>query len=471
MEVRPAKKQNILLSFARAYLQSYAFPFVTAAFMVMCYYLSLDMLAMYYIVIFGLAILLLLDDITPFLTIILFLNVFISYDNSPAPFAGWSDYYFRPANLSQIVVFVVLLLSGAAYRLIRSIIMHEFKPTPAFFGLCGLSAAFLLNGIFVKPYTPLNLLYGLIQAGVYLGIFAVFKDNIRITARTYRLVAVNFMALSALLCVELVVQYLTADYLFIDGSLYRNAIVFGWGVYNALGMLLLFCVPSALYLASELKHGWLLTAYSLLLAIACFASLSRQAMLGIFVIYPLSLGFFLFGKKGKRLVPHIMVLGVAALLGLMLLFMKHTAIFGILRQIFANLVVDGELNGSGRMELYLAAVRDFNAAPIFGKGFFGSDLSDYTVNQSGLNFVPIFYHNTLFQLLGACGGVGFIAYVIHRAQTVYSLFGNFNKHRYFLGVTILTVLVVSLVDIHMFNILPTLIYSTMVAFLIKSEKA
>ena len=80
------------------------------------------------------------------------------------------------------------------------------------------------------------------------------------------------------------------------------------------------------------------------------------------------------------------------------------------------------------------------------------------------------YHNTVFQLLGSCGIIGLAAYVFHRVQTVISFFKNPTLERVYIAVTIITLLVLNLLDNHLFYMLPTLVYSTLLAAYIKAEE-
>ena len=80
-------------------------------------------------------------------------------------------------------------------------------------------------------------------------------------------------------------------------------------------------------------------------------------------------------------------------------------------------------------------------------------------------------HNTILQLLSSCGIVGLIAYLIHRTQTVISFFRKITLQRSFIALTILSILVISLFDNHIFNIFPTIIYGALTAIFEKSEKS
>jgi O-antigen ligase len=80
------------------------------------------------------------------------------------------------------------------------------------------------------------------------------------------------------------------------------------------------------------------------------------------------------------------------------------------------------------------------------------------------------YHNTFVQLLATSGIIGLATYVVHRASTVVSFVKNINYQRIYLALCILSLLIVNLFDNHLFYLFPTLIYSSLVAILVNSER-
>ena len=124
-------------------------------------------------------------------------------------------------------------------------------------------------------------------------------------------------------------------------------------------------------------------------------------------------------------------------------------------------------NGGNRVALWQRAWEDFLKAPVFGVGFYY--LKDLDAGFVGLDIIPKMYHNTVLQMLGACGVVGIGAYLFHRVQTVMSFLKTINQERIYLAITICGLLFVSLFDNHMFYIFPTIIYVGLVGLLKISE--
>ena len=448
-------------------LASKFFPFATAAVNLLCYYLGLDLVMIYYTAVVGVLILVLCDDLSPLISVFLFMNVMISKQHSPSYTTGGSQYYFQTAVLAQIIVLICAVVAGAVYRITKTFVKKKFKPTPTFYGLCALAAALILNGIFSENYKPLDIMYGAFMAFFFLGIFVLMKDNVKPGKELYERIAFAFIALSAVLLIELAVTYATTENLISDGNINRNLIMFGWGIYNTYGMLMTMCIPAALFLAARYKHGYLFTAYSIILLAAAVLCMSRQSMLASPVIFLICVIILL--VKGKYRLQNLIICGVAIAVAAVLTGVFHTKVEKFLAGIFSNIKVGGELDGSSRASLWSTAFLNFLSAPVFGSGFY-VDLPQ-ALPMVGLDIIPPMYHNTFMQLLGACGIAGLLAYVVHRIQTVISFLKNITLERTYIAITILALLIISIVDNHMFYLFPTIVYSSLLSVLIKSEKA
>lgn len=461
-KIKNSKPVNILKSI----LSSKYFPFAGAAVMILCYYLSLDIVAIYYIGVTGVLTLLLLDDITPVISSFLFICVFSSLKNTPFLLTGaGSDYYFRPEILGQIIFIAVLFISSALYRFVLVAIKKQFKVTPVFIGMCALCAVLLLNGVFAKNYDVKNLVFGGLMTVCILGVYIIFKDSIKLTEKSFEYIAFAFLALSALLIIELFVIYVTKKDIFIDGKINRGAIVFGWGVYNTYGLYIIMCIPAVTYLAAKKKYGFGFTVYSLFVVAAAVLCCSRQAMVGAAVIYPLCLVILL--VKGKNRIANLIVIGATTVAGIILACIFSKQIYAFIKEIMENIIVNGTLNGSGRWSIWQEALCYFEASPLFGAGFF---VKFEHWKDTGNGILPHLCHNTVLQLMCSCGVVGIIAYAVHRVQTVICFFKNVTPERTFIALAVLGMLLLSLLDTHLFNILPTILYSFFMAVLDKSQK-
>ncbi len=438
------------------------FPFITAALSLLNYYTGLDIFYIYYFCITGTLILLISDDSTPLISNLILMAVMISRKNSTMPLMGGSAYYSSSVILTQIIILLSIHILALIYRLAKTIKQGNFKFTPIFFGLCAFAAVLLLNGLFSDGYKPKNLLYGLIMAACFLGVFAAMKDNVNCSKESFINVAYSFVALSGVLLIELLVTYLTTEGIIENGTIQRTKLVFGWGTYNQAGMMHLICLPPILFLAGKQKYGYLFSVYALAATAGTIFTMSRQAMLGLIIILPLCVIILIITGRNRLaniIIAALALLGLAVILGV--LWSKILLFFESLKSSFET--------GSGRTLLWKQMFANFKSAPFLGVGFYVR--YDGYSGQSGLGFLPHMCHNTVFELLGACGICGLIAYVAHRIQTIICYFKNVTPERTFIAITVLAILILSLLDNHIFNIFPTIIYSCFIAMLVKSEKA
>lgn len=455
-------KRSKALDIIKNVLSSKFLPFATAAVFLATYYLGWDIVAVYYLGIVTILILLLLEDITPVISQLLFFNFFVSLKSVQAGSADGYAYYSQTAILAQMIAIGVLAIAAALYRLILTCVKKKFRVTPVFLGLCALSVAFLLNGIGSEYSTPKNLMFGFVMSALILGIFSVVKDNIVIDKSFFEKIAYGFIALSVLLLVELTVAYATYEDLFVDGVINRGALFFGWGGYNHYGLMIVMCLPSAVYIAGIHKYGYLFTAYSFIVFVASLMCCSRQAMVVAIVIFPICLIVLL--VKGKYRIPNLCITAAAVAAGIVLICIFREKFIIAIKAIFDNVFVNGELNGSGRWRIWKEALKYFSENPILGAGFY----IDYSYGMEAI-FLPATCHNTLLEIMAACGLFGIAAYLLHRVQTIICFFKNVTVERALLALTISVLLLTSLLDMHIFNIFPTVIYACLLAALVKSQ--
>ncbi len=458
-------KNGGAVKFLKMLLSSKYFPFFTAYAMVMCYYLSLDIVAIYFLALTSALIFLLLDDVTPIISNLLFVNVFSSLKNTPLLLVNNSDYYFRPEILSQIIVVVGIMVICGGYRVVVCGLKKQINLTPMFFGIGLLCVTFLLGGAFYENYTNKNVVFALLLSATLLGMFFVISACINPTKESFEKIAYAFVALSVLLIIELAVIYATTENLFIDGKINRSVIKFGWGVYNTYAVWIVMCIPPVFYLAARKKFGYLLTAYSLLILVASVLCCSRQAMVGAAIIYPVCTVILLVTGKNKLANGAVFITAAVAACILAIIFREKVLSF--FKEILANIVVDGELNGSGRWAIWNEAINLFKKRPVFGSGFF---LSYGVWENEGNGIFPHRCHNTILQMLASCGIIGLAVYILHRVQTVICFFKNVNAERTFIALNVLVILILSLLDTQIFNILPTIIYACMLAILDKTSE-
>jgi len=404
-------------------------------------------------------------DVTPIFPVFLLMGVMVSTQHTPSTLiSNPSDYFTRPEILSQMIIAITLLVGMVITRIVESIIYRRFKITPAFIGLCAFVAALLLNGIFSEYYTGMNLVYASFLTVLFLGIFCFANGNIQISGETYERIAFSFIALLAVLAIELGVAYLTYDDLIVDGAIVRSKLQFGWGMYNTMGMYLTLCIPASFYLAANYKHGWAFTlcgAANLALAYLC---MSRQAILMGTIVFLACVVWLLIRVKGRQRIINAAIIGGLAVVSIIIMAILHEKIASV----FASLT-DALDTGSARTIVWKEAIDKFLNYPVFGAGFYSRTL--WVWGESGFaDILPRMYHNTIIQLLECSGIVGLAAYAVHRVQTVLSFLRNVTHERIFIALVISALLLVSLLDNHIFYLYPTIIYSTLIGVMSLSEK-
>ncbi len=78
-------------------------------------------------------------------------------------------------------------------------------------------------------------------------------------------------------------------------------------------------------------------------------------------------------------------------------------------------------------------------------------------------------HNTILEMMSACGIIGLLGYALHRVQTFICFFKNPTTERSFIALIVASLLINSLLDNHILNIIPTMVYSLLIAVLVKGQ--
>lgn len=449
----------------RKLLSSKYLPVVSAVVLLTCYYLGLDVIGFWYFGLCGFLIMLTCRDVSPIFSVFLMMGLIISAQNTPSILWGEpSDYYTRPENLVMIALAVSLMIVMAIVRTVGSIKRGTFKANPVFIGLCAFVVAMLLNGVFSQYHTIMGTVYALFLALVFPGIFCFACGTFQVNGRTFERIAFSFLVLLAVLTIELVVAYLTYGNLFEDGSIVRGNIRFGWGTYNNFGMYATLCIPASFYLAAKYKDGWAFLFAAILNMIVAFLSMSRQAILMDGILFVACAIWLLIRTKGRARLYNALVIFSFAFVGLVAM----AAMYKQFAHVFSSLAASLE-TGSSRTDIWKQGLEVFLNYPLFGGGFFSR--KQWIWGESGFaNVIPVMYHNTVIQLLASGGLIGFGTYAVHRIQTVLSFFKNVTHDRVFIALTISGLLLVSLLDNHIFYLFPTIIYSMLLGVLVLSEK-
>lgn len=450
----------------RKVLGSRCFPFFTAAILLLCNYAAWDIAMYYFMAAVIAAMLVFLKDLTPLIGQFLFLNVIMSEKNSPSNLLDESGYLTQPVIYVQIAVLAAVLVAALIYRYVVTFRAGNFRPCGVFWGLCALSVFLVLNGAGAAGYTALNLCYGIVLAFAFVGVFVLIGGNSECSEENFRTVGWAFVAFSALLLVELAVKYVGIwdDFkAFLGDAAYYNKIkteiVFGWGNWNTMGMLLAISIAPVFLVASKYRHGWLLHLYAALITLGAFMTCSRQAMAAL-PVYVLSAITAM--VTGKRRLLHVCSFCAVALTASTVLIAGREWFSDYYYNMVTNLFDSG--SGYARIKLLYASLDFFAANPFFGSGFFVDFESNGAADFANVSFVPLMAHNTFGELIAVGGIFAIASYCLHRVQTVIAFAENPSVNKLYFVFAIGSLLAMSLVDNHIFYILPTMVYSGLLVF-------
>lgn len=463
-------KDNKTLNGIKAVLSNKYFPFISAAVILGCYYPGLDIVGIFYICSVSIAMLVLLDDLTPMVPNFLLMNLLISAQHNPLQYGDLegSDYFARLENIIPIAVIVILLVIAVFTRIFFSVKVNKTRPSLTFWSLCALAFAFICNGIGSKYYVANNFVYSALLAFTFLAVYTVTALNTRVTENNLAVIGWGFIAFSAVIVIELLIKYATSfDRIYYDGYIHKNAVILGWGVWNNIGAFLSISIPPVCLLASKSKRGYLFLIYATLLVLCAFLTGSRQAMIGSAFAYGIC-AIALIIRSKTRLV-NIIIIGVIALAVIIVVAVKWNRIYEILVVLSKDAFnEDGSFTGNGRIRLINTSLDYFKQYPIFGSGFFIQlDLFELVGIKNTL--IPSFAHNTIAELMATCGVLGLSAYLFHRVATFIGFFRKPSYNKFYIAASILTLLLICLLDNYIFYLLPTAVYASMLKFAIADE--
>ena len=183
------------------------------------------------------------------------------------------------------------------------------------------------------------------------------------------------------------------------------AIDLGWGIDNNVATILLIASPLSFYLATVDKHKVFYTVTGTLNFAFTAATFSRGGIafgaLGALISFLFVLKINQGKARWKIFVPCAIAL--AALAVVYFIYMDD-----INAHIMKLINIDDK-GISGRDDLFREAVDVFKANPVFGAGL-GFD-GVYYNQPEGMYFY--WFHSTLFQIIGCTGAVGLAAYAVY----------------------------------------------------------
>lgn len=404
-------------------------------------------------------------DLAPLMPLFALCYVTVSKSNNP----GITDqgiFYGKSAK------FILCILSVVIFALIFRISLDKKIGWKLFItkrrsllpGMLILSFAYLISGIGSEHYfiyVKGNFIFALIQSLSLFLLYFLFSATIQWERFNTDYFAYIGLVTGFVVVFELAWVYLTGD-IIVDGVVDRVKICTGWGTYNNMGAIIALAIPFAFYFACKKRHCGVYLLFALLLMVGVVFSCSRSSMVCAAITFIISFIYTFIkanNKKEFRILSLVLVVGFVACE--LIFFESAKGMFESVPNIADIIEGDVVFNDSGRFTIYVEGCKAFLRNPIFGQTFysFDYDLFDFSEVNQFSEFFPPRWHNTFIQLLASCGLVGFWAYLYHRYQTISLFVKKRTQINVYIGIYIFTLLCLSMIDCHFFNVGPTLVYS------------
>ena len=456
-------KLSSLTSRINCFLESPWFVFLICGMTALSSTLGLELFLYTGFILIGIYIALRSNDFLPLTVLVVCAYISPSISNNPGQSA---DSVFYPQNGGiYLLILLVLFLGCTIYRLIRDrkiggilFLKHSRKLMS---GMLILGAGYLLAGAFSGRYFEngiMNPVFALLQLASVFLMYWLLSGAVQ--WNRVRPEYLGWLGLGAGLtvCFQLVVVFIS-NQVIRDSKILTGLIYSGWGNTNNIGCMITMMIPFAFLLARRTGKIGLYNALAVLMVCFVCFTCSRTSMLAAFLCYTGSLLVVLrdSGQRRKFLVFN----GIILLILVVLLIVFHEP----LKMMFSELR-DRGLNPRRRELIYPEGIRIFLENPVFGEGWYPSSdkIDEWSTVEQIKAILPARWHNTVIQLLASCGITGLLCYSVHRIQTIRLFWEKRQTDIVFVGFSLLSLLFMSLLDCHFFNIGPTLFYAMALAF-------
>lgn len=378
---------------------------------------------------------------------------FVSLKHSPGvPY--FSGYLVKGFGAVLLFIYGFAVAVCLIYYVIRNRVYASFNlKTPQLIPLLILSLAFLLNGAFGGSWSKRDLIHGACQAAAYTGLFLLYYCTLRREDKqaTAKYLVFASSAVAWMLSIQVLAR-LFAEGVVVNGSIDKNAMLFGWGVWNTAGVSLTVLIPLLFLGVMRSRHPIYYFGTAIVAYLCAVLTMSRGALLfgGVaFVLCCIASCFIGENKTVSRIITGAGVLCV--LLGAVVLWDKISSLLkDFLERGFSD---------NGRYDLWRTGIENFLKAPIFGIGFFSFVSDSFVV----ANFFPKLAHQTFIQLLSSMGIFGALSYLFYRAVTIIPVVRRPSLVKSMLFASALVLIAQSAIDTYMFRFHAILLYSLTLA--------
>lgn len=470
-EAFPQLKERRAVIGVRNFFRSGWFAALAALLMACSELFGLEIFVIYAYLAFGLLIVLFADDMLGIVPMVCCGYMIFSAENNPGKFPD--SLFGQPQGqlaLFYAVAVIAVMLIG---RLVSMLLEREKRGVPKLtVGFLLLGASYLLGGAFSPYYDGRTVLMGFVQIAALCGFYFYLYYTVRWdrVPKGYLPMVISIIGVGML--AEIVGMYFGEGVIREDGSINRVALYTGWGIYNNVGCVMAMCMPAPVYFAVKNKNGW---AYSILCTVfylGVMVTQSRGAMLFGSVVYLGCVVVTLVGSKKKERLWNAVVFAVL----LVAVLISAVVFRDKVKDLFAS-IIDQGWNDSARFATWKACWQRFLEYPGFGVGFYKTPgtlmtedgmLTEFVDGTPEGTFLALRAHNTFFQLISTGGTFAIVAYLVHRVQTLILCFRRPNAEKIVAALCVASLLLTSMVDCHVFNMGPGLMYS---AWLVFGEKS
>ena len=436
---------------------------------VLAFVFSLEVEFYTFVVLYAIYVGLFADDLSPIMPLFILCYVTPSTSNNP----GMNDQGLFYGSTAIYLVCIVAV--GVLVLLLRIALDKDFGLRRLFttkrtllVGIIALGASYFLSGIAHEQYPEYakgNLLFAFLQFASIFLLYFILSATVKWDKFNLDYFAWCGLIMGFVVSAEVIWLYFTNNVI-TDGVILRGNITSGWGCYNNIGAIISMSIPFAFYFAARKKRSSIFLLIGCLLFGMVILSGSRGSLIGaMYAIISCFIFTDFYGhyKKEYRITAMTILCIVATV---SLIFPKELS--EVFKQIpnIAHLE-NGSLvvNDSGRFEIDANGWKIFLRNPIFGQSFYPIEYELYSFAQMAEfnSFFPPRWHNTVIQMLASCGIVGMLAYSYHRIDTFRLYFKKRTQTNTYILHFIITLLVMSLLDCHFFNVGPVLFYSIALA--------
>lgn len=470
-EAFPQLRERRAVIGVRNFFRSGWFAALAALLMACSEIFGLEIFVIYAYLVFGLLIVLFADDMLGIVPMVCCGYMIFSAENNPGKFPD--SLFGQPQGqlaLFYAVAVIAVMLIG---RLVSMLLEREKRGVPKLtVGFLLLGASYLLGGAFSPYYDGRTVLMGFVQIAALCGFYFYLYYTVRWdrVPKGYLPMVISIIGVGML--AEIVGMYFGEGVIREDGSINRVALYTGWGIYNNVGCVMAMCMPAPVYFAVKNKNGWAYTILCTVFYLGVMVTQSRGAMLFGSVVYLGCVVVTLVGSKKKERLWNAVVFAVL----LVAVLISAVVFRDKVKDLFAS-IIDQGWNDSARFATWKACWQRFLEYPGFGVGFYktpGTLLTEdgmFTEFVDGTpegTFLALRAHNTFFQLISTGGTFAIVAYLVHRVQTLILCFRRPNAEKIVAALCVASLLLTSMVDCHVFNMGPGLMYS---AWLVFGEKS